>query len=72
MPLVSRKDLQELLESWRVGRIAAKDVQAWAEARYQVDEWEAEDSVVNEILAHLDALDMNLIIVDDVQVSFTP
>ncbi len=69
---MSRKDLQELLESWRVGRIAAKDVQAWAEARYQVDEWEAEDSVVNEILAHLDALDMNLIIVDDVQVSFTP
>ena len=66
MPAVSRNDLLEVLESWRLHRTIAKDVQAWAEARYGLDDWEPEDAVVNEILARLDALDMNLITPDDV------
>jgi hypothetical protein len=68
MPLVFRTDLRELLESWQLGLTNAKDVHTWAELRYAVDEWKPEDTVVNELVACLDTLDMNLITPDDVPV----
>ncbi len=53
--------------------MSAKDVHVWAEHHYQNDafdfeDWEGEEenSVSNEVLAHLDMLDMNLLVPEDI------
>ena len=65
-PLVTRSELRHLLSSWQAGALSAAAVHAWAEARYAVSSFEPEDEAVNEVLANLDKLDMNLITVEDV------
>ena len=42
------------------------EVHAWAEARYAVQSFETEDEIVNEVLAALDLLDINLTTTDDI------
>ena len=66
MNIVTRKDLRGMLNQWQAGHVSAQDIHRWAEARYQMDDWDAEDRVANEVLWELDTLDMNLTIVEDV------
>lgn len=66
MNIITRNDLRELLNRWKEEQITAPDVQAWAEARYQHDDWDCEDGVTNEVLAQLDMLDMHGITTKDI------
>ncbi|SRR6266508_6375840 len=66
MPGVTREDLRVLLTRWQGGEISHQQVYDWANERYGLDEWDAEDEVTKEVLAHLDILDMNLITTEDV------
>jgi hypothetical protein len=70
---VTRAELIVLLKEWRDGRISATEVHEWAEARYfpgdlEVDDEDADDSgsAAAEVLARLDALDINLITPEDI------
>jgi hypothetical protein len=64
--VIDRAELRTLLEDWQSGKRTSRSVHEWAEARYAADAWECEDDVVNEVLAALDVLDMNLLTRDDV------
>jgi hypothetical protein len=66
--VVSRNELRGLLDEWSRGNQTAAQVHDWAEARYAVDAWSCEDDVVNEVLAELDTLDMNLLTSEDIPV----
>lgn len=73
MKTITRKDVMQILQSWNQGEISAEAVQNWAGERYATDkydcaDWESEDgfSVTSEVLAHLDMLDMNLLVQDDI------
>lgn len=66
--LITRSDLRTLLQAWQSGKTEAAQVHAWAETRYLNEAWEPEDDVANEILAELDALDLNLLTAEDVPV----
>src|SRR2546430_9210523 len=68
MQIISREDLRSVLEGWQNGSLRPRDVQAWAEERYLVPDFEPEDEVTDEILAHLDILDINLTTLEDVPV----
>lgn len=68
---VTRAELIALLKEWQVGRVSAREVQEWAEARYlpgdfKVDDDDDSGSAAVEVLARLDMLDINLITVDDI------
>jgi hypothetical protein len=63
---ITRSEIRQRLEDWRVGVLSTEAIHRWAEDRYLVDEYETEDAVVSEVLASLDALDMNLLIPADV------
>ncbi|MGZ3241639.1 MAG: hypothetical protein ACXWJK_15550 [Burkholderiaceae bacterium] len=67
---VTRGELFLLLTKWQSGELSAQDVWDWASHRClpgytQYDDWEDDSSVANEILCHLDSLDMNLVLVED-------
>jgi len=66
MRTVSASDVEAKLREWATGAVQASDVQNWAEERFAVDEWEAESGSVNTVMAHLDMLDLNLVIPDDI------
>ena len=62
----TRRSQKKLLE-WQSGHISADEIHRWAEKRYHnddfdYDDWEGEEenSVTNEIIAHLDMLNLNL------------
>ena len=63
---ITRAEIALVLERWTTGQLDAREVHAWAEARFAVDAYEPEDEVANEVLACLDMLDMNLVIAQDV------
>ncbi|NQD38710.1 hypothetical protein HPT27_16930 [Permianibacter sp. IMCC34836] len=69
---VSRADVADILAAWGRGDLSAVEVHEWAEMRYwpsdlEVDDEEDEDnSVCREVLHHLDSLDMNLVIQEDI------
>jgi len=69
--VILRSDVRTVLADWQAGHRTSQDVHAWAEARFAVDDWECEDDVVNEVLAQLDMLDVNLLTADDVPVLLT-
>jgi len=66
--VVTRQELVVLLNSWLVGKLNAQSVYDWANERYSTEHWRAEDDIVNEVLAELDILDINLITIDDIPV----
>ena len=68
---ISRSDIVQLLKAWQRDDVTAAEVQAWAEGIYipgtfEVDDYEGGDSVCAEVLQHLDCLDMNLVIQEDI------
>jgi hypothetical protein len=64
--VLTRRDLRQMLVEWSDGRQTAAQVHGWAEARFAVDAWDCEDDVVNEVLAELDTLNMNLLTTEDI------
>lgn len=68
MHLITRESIESILSKWASGELNADEVQTWAGNRYMVDEYETESDNVNEILARLDMLDMNLTTIEDIPV----
>ena len=66
MDVVTTRDLEAVLGRWRSGELSASEVHAWAEKRFAMDDIETESAAVNEVLARLDTMDMNLTTVADV------
>lgn len=66
MNIVTRHNLRDLLVSWQAGKVSTLEVQAWADDRYQMDDWDSEDDVTNEVLSFIAMLDINLITVNEV------
>ena len=64
--LVTARDIDAVLVHWSSHELSASEVHNWAEARFATDSWEPENEVVNEVLGHLDRLDMNLVVVEDI------
>ena len=69
--IITRQDLIELLEKWSKGELDAENVHSWALSiyfndNYEKNDWEGDDSVTNEVLGHLDMLDMNFVTTDDI------
>ena len=44
MNIVTRKDLRGMLNQWQAGHVSAQDIHRWAEARYQMDDWDVEEA----------------------------
>jgi len=72
-PKVARDELIGLLAKWERSEITAQQVWDWVIDRYwpgdtEIDDWEGELSATNEVLAELDLMDINLVLVDDVPI----
>ncbi len=70
-PKVTREELSELLAQWERSELTAQQVWDWVSARYwpgdtEIDDWEDDLSATNEILAVIDSMDINLVVVEDV------
>ena len=61
-----RTDVASILLQWKAGMLTNAQVHDWATDRYAVAAWDPEDGAVNEVLASLDMMDMNLVTVEDV------
>jgi len=66
MEIVSAADIDAKLTEWQSGAATAAEVHEWAVARYATHKWEPESDSVNEVLAELDMLDVNLTTIADV------
>lgn len=71
-PKVTRKELLELLAMWERGELTAQEVWDWTNARCwpaetETDDWEGDVSATDEILAHLDSMDIHFVIVKTFQ-----
>ena len=62
---ITRAEVRAVLEAWQRDELTARTVHDWAQDRYAASAFEAEDDVVNEVLAKLDTLDINLITTAD-------
>jgi hypothetical protein len=72
-PKVTRSELSDLLAKWERGESTAQEVWDWVDARYwpgdtEIDDWDGDLSATNEILALLDSMDINLVLVADVPI----
>ena len=63
-----RTDVSSILSQWKAGLLTALQVHDWATDRFATDAWDPEDGAVNEVLARLDMMDMNLVTEEDVPV----
>lgn len=63
---VLRSDVAAILREWAAGLLSGEQVYNWANMRFAVDAWDSEDGAVNEVLAQLDTMDMNLVISEDI------
>jgi hypothetical protein len=73
MKIIKRKDIEQILLNWSGNILSTNEVLDWADNRYpfenvDYEDWEGDPpkSVSNEILAHLDSLEMNLVTKDDI------
>ena len=73
MKKITQDNIKEMLGKWAQGLLTAEEMHEWAGQYYQNDayefvDWEGadENSVTNEVLAHLDMLDMNLVTHEDI------
>ena len=66
MAVVTADSVESRLRDWQAGRVTAAHIHEWAENTYAVSAWEPESDAVNEVLAQLDMLDMNLVTPDDI------
>ena len=68
---ITRGEVRAVLQAWQRDELTARKVHDWAEDRYAASAFEPEDEVVNEVLAKLDTLDMNLTTTADVPALLT-
>ncbi len=68
MAIVTASAVESKLRQWQSGELTAAEVHAWAEDTFGVDQWEPESDAVNEVLAQLDTLDMNLVTSEDIPI----
>jgi hypothetical protein len=66
MEIITTKHIDLILEAWAEGSMSEVDVHAWAEDRYAINAYEPESEAVNEVLAQLDQMDMNLLMRSDI------
>jgi hypothetical protein len=64
--IVTRAEVGRMLVDWEAASVSAAEVHGWAERHYAVADRQPEDQVVNEVLARLDMLDIDLIVAADV------
>lgn len=60
-----RTDVASTICQWQAGLLTSLQVHQWATDRYAASAWDPEDGAVNEVLARLDMMDMNLVTVED-------
>ena len=65
MAKVTCADIEAKLRAWAAGHIEAPALHEWAEYHHS-SKWERENDSVNEVLGHLDMLDMNLVTQEDI------
>lgn len=71
---ITRETIKRELEAWQKSEKSTQEIFDWAQDLFgaamideaEYDDWEGRNSVSKEILGHLDNLDMNLVVVDDV------
>jgi len=68
MATVTANLVESKLRQWQSGELTAAEVHNWAEDTFATDQWEPESDAVNEVLAKLDTLDMDLVTAEDVPV----
>lgn len=66
MSKITASDIQSILHRWAIDELNESQVHEWAEARFCSDNFETESAAVNEVLARLDTMDMNLTTKDDI------
>ena len=66
--LVRREELRSVLARWQHGELSHSQVYDWSNEHFGLEQMDGGDSVVNEILAHLDIMDVNLTTPDDVPI----
>ena len=69
--IVRRSDIRTILQKWQDHKVQPEAVQRWAEMRfnsdqYDVNDWEKEGSIANEVLSLLEMLDFNLMTEQDI------
>ena len=63
-----RTDVASTILQWKAGLLTSVQVHQWATDRYAASAWDPEDGAVNEVVARLDMMDMNLVTVEDAAV----
>lgn len=71
MIILKRVDLIRTLQDWQSNTIDAVKIFDWANEaylnnQYAYEDWEGDNSVSNEIMAHLDNLNISLVTKDDI------
>jgi hypothetical protein len=64
--ITTRQEVRKLLQRWQTGDIDHKFVYDWANERYANTHWDTEDEMVDQVLAELFTLDVNLITSEDI------
>ena len=69
--VVSRGEVIDVLQKWLKGEVDEEELYRWAGSRYSVSDYDVEDreeddSITNEVLGHLDMMDMNLVVKEDI------
>ncbi|WP_428382966.1 hypothetical protein [Nevskia ramosa] len=63
--VLHRSDVATVLREWAAGVLSSEQVFKWANAHFAIEAWDAEDGAVNEVMAQLDTMDMNLVTSED-------
>ena len=71
MKVITVTDIENVLNKWSAGEIDAGKIHEWAENRYMTDKYDTESECVNEVLAQLDMLNMNLVTKEDIPALLT-
>jgi len=66
--IVTAIEVQSILNKWAACELNETQVHDWAEARFCTSNYDTESEAVNEVLARLDTMDMNLTTTEDVPV----
>jgi hypothetical protein len=66
MAVITADTVESKLRKWQAGEVTTTEIHDWAENTYAVSASEPESDAVNEVLAQLDMLNMNLVTKDDI------
>jgi len=66
--VVTSQDVEEILSRWERGILSAQQVYDWANDRFCTSNWAVDTEVSNEVLALLDTMDINLVVIADIPI----